>query len=217
MKTQKQNVSKDQGTELVGGWSGAWKIALLVTAAIAAKSSLALGSTSGQVNPTRGGAGAFHVSAYLPSVLGFEIGNGGGLRNIFNPLGGYGLSVSSLWTVGMRNSFTEIFTSVAEGFPRVRILLGTMAAEYINDHRDLVDSLERNGWKETTLKDLKAVKKVDELENDMQQINWRLLKGPSEIVYISADGKKEAFKEGSDTLTKIEQSIGSLNFKDDNR
>lgn len=217
MKTQKQNVSAHQGTELVGGWTSVWKIALAIVLASATKGSLAQGTTQSQVNPVRNGTGSYGLSTFVPSSLGFEIGNGGGLRNVFNPLGGYGLSVSSLWTVGMKNTFTEIVTSLAEGFPRIRILLGTMAAEYINDHRDLVDSLERSGWKETTLRDLKAVKKVDELEGEMQQINWRLLKGPSEIVYISADGKKDSFREGSDTLKKVENAISSLSFKNENR
>lgn len=216
MRTQ-QKAFAHQGTELVGGWRSGVKFALALTLALATQATLAQGTTTGTVRPATTPASPFTLSHITPS-LGFEIGNGGGLRNIFNPNGGYGLSISSLWQVGMRNSFTEILTSLAEGLPRIRILLGTMAAEYINDHRDLVDSFERSGWKETTLKDVKAIRKVEDLENDMQQINWRLLKGPSEIVYISADGKKDSMKEGSDTMKKVEEAVGSINFKkDDNR
>jgi hypothetical protein len=212
MRTQ-QNVRAYQGTELVGGWSNGWKAVLAIGLIIATQGSLAEGTAgNGNVPSPRRAPSAFQLAG-LPTNLGFEIGNGTGVRNIFNNLGGYGLAVSALWQVGMKNSFTEIVTSLAEGFPRVRILLGTMAAEYISDYSDLVDSLARRGWKETKIKEIPAVKKVEDLENDMQQINWRVLKAPNELFYVSADGKKDAFKDDAETMMKVEAALATLQFK----
>ena len=120
------------------------------------------------------------------ALPGFEIGNGRKL--IKNTNGSYEIIIPEKLEVGFANRYTEIIAPLFEGTPRARLQINIVKADSLNTLADLVESRSGQGWEAVKLAGLNGIKKVEILPTRLQQIEYRLLYRPTELIVINAEG-----------------------------
>jgi len=126
-----------------------------------------------------------------PETLGVEFGNGKLHRIVDNRPGLYRLAVSSNWDAHKSGAFTEILSSPEEGIPRARMQISSASADYIRTIRDLIETFISRGWSEASpIAGKSAVERERVLGNGNDLREYRILRAPRQIIFITLDGRK---------------------------